>query len=67
MSKENHPNSEKLKRINSLRSLEKLVFDVITSGKAHPDDIQAVARTCKLSDLQVSVALQLLKHKKLIP
>ncbi|MCY9694177.1 hypothetical protein [Paenibacillus alginolyticus] len=66
MSKEKHPNDEILKRINSLSSIEKLVFDTITNGKAHPDDIQAIARICKLSDLQAGVALQLLKHKKLI-
>jgi hypothetical protein len=49
-----------------LISSGKAVFDVIHKGKASSADTQKISEICKISYLQAAVAVQLLKHKKLI-
>jgi hypothetical protein len=54
-------------QLEKLSSAEKLVHHVLSSGTTKSSDIAHIARLCKLTDLQVIVAIQLLLHKKMLP
>lgn len=56
-----------IKKLDQLSSVEKLVNQVLANGHAKSDDLATIAKMCKLTDLQVVVAIQLLIHKKILP
>lgn len=51
----------------ALSSAERMVLQVLSSGKVKPGDRQEIARLTKLTELQTDTALTLLAYKKLIP
>lgn len=51
----------------SLSLTEKMVLNAVLKQKANLDDVQSIARACRLSEVQAGVAVQLLTHKKLFP
>ncbi|MDB4866715.1 MAG: hypothetical protein JWR03_1048 [Cohnella sp.] len=50
-----------------MSDIEKTVMDAILKGKAPPDDLHAIAKVCRISEVEASVAVQLLSYRKLLP
>ncbi|TJY44269.1 hypothetical protein E5161_02455 [Cohnella pontilimi] len=52
---------------DSLTYSEQMVLDAVKKRKVPVNDVSEIAKVCRLSEMQASVAVQLLTHKKLIP
>jgi hypothetical protein len=52
---------------DTLTYSEQMVLDAVKKHKASAEDVSSIAKVCRLSEMQASVAVQLLTHKKLIP
>jgi hypothetical protein len=53
--------------LGKLTRSEKSVYKVLAKGFAESEDLDKIAKFCKLTELQVKVAIQLLKHKQILP
>jgi len=51
---------------STLSPVEKIVLHALTDDEPQPDSIKGIAEKTRMSELQTTVALQLLEHKKLI-
>ena len=51
----------------SLSKAEIIVLEEISGSETEVHDVSEIAKNCQLSEVETSVALQLLKHKNAIP
>jgi hypothetical protein len=49
--------------MEKLTTSERFVYKVLAKGFANSEDVYKIAKICKLTELQVKAAIQLLKHK----
>jgi predicted transcriptional regulator len=50
-----------------MTDIEKRVMDALLKHKARPDHMHAIAKVCNISEVEASVAVQLLSDRNLIP
>jgi hypothetical protein len=53
--------------LEELTRSERSVYKVLAKGFAKSEDVDKIAKFCKLTEPQVKVAIQLLKHKQILP